>query len=54
MLAKKKFAFADIPKNTSIIVISNDYDTIFDPHDIDNVILFTLKPIDPEKFKTYS
>jgi DNA-binding LytR/AlgR family response regulator len=42
---------ADIPKNTSIIVISNDYDTIFDPHDIDNVILFTLKPIDPEKLQ---
>jgi hypothetical protein len=44
---------SSIPRDTSIIVIANDYETIFDPHDLDNVILFTLKPINPENFKIY-
>jgi hypothetical protein len=45
---------SSIPRDTSIIVIANDYETIFDPHDLDNVILFTLKPINPEKLTKFT
>ena len=43
---------SSIPRDTSVIVIANDYETIFDPHDLDNVILFTLKPINSEKLQS--